>query len=155
MNSLPFFWSTAMVRGALAGRDRPSLTWRHLPGIDLQDDVFLHQVDKNIALCIRADKFRSSAQVERTHHLAFLESTTVALWVLRLKVKTRFVAGSKTVGPGSRRLISPPRCVASVFVLKDRQSGSPAVADKATIQFRINYGKVNTRRVVDLSDQLS
>ena len=31
---------------------------------------------------------------------------------------------------------------------------TPAVADKAAIQFRINYGKVNTRRVVDLSHQL-
>src|SRR5262249_56286495 len=41
------------------------------------------------------------------------------------------------------------------FRIKDRWSGRPAVADKAAIQFRINYGKVNTGRVVDLSHELS
>src|SRR5262249_17160461 len=69
MKSRPFFWSTAMVRGPTPGAT--GLTRGHLAGIDLQDDVFLHQIDKNIALCIRAYEFRSFSQVEGTDHLAF------------------------------------------------------------------------------------
>src|SRR5262245_19790891 len=57
-------------------------------------------------------------------------AASLALWLLRLKVKTRFVAGSKTVGPG----FSPVDCtcpmVSSVFVLKIVSRAAPPLLMK-------------------------
>src|SRR5215475_11296505 len=85
--------------------------------------------------------------------LPSLESTTVALWLLRLKVKTRFVAGSKTVGPGLSPVDFTCPMVSSVFVLKIVSRAAPPLLIKP----RSSSGSitVNTGRVVDLSHELS
>src|SRR5262249_40410609 len=63
--------------------------------------------------------------------------------------------GIKAGGPWVSPRLFPLPDVFQGVLIKHRWSGAPAVADKATIEFRIDYGKVNTRRVVDLSHELS
>src|SRR5262245_18983328 len=54
------------------GRNRPAFTWRHGPGIDLQNDVLLHQVCEDTSLSIRSNQFRFSTKLESAYNDAFL-----------------------------------------------------------------------------------